>query len=166
MCKRMKLRTSYDTKEPSTLYSNGGEGARWGLKGWGGGGDSCLPYLAYPDPAPSFLDFIPFFITKYWPLLRNFPHFSLFSCRSLLSRLPYPSRPFLPRTSTNTWMDCGLSIVSLAEGRGGGDVWGRWCRGPNLPPPTPCLPGSLPFYLDFLPLGLLPLRNIEHYIVA
>ena len=165
MCKRMKLRTSYDTKEPSTLYSNGGEGARWGLGGWVTPASRTLQSRI---PPPLFLTLSLFFITKYWRLLRNFPHFSLFSCRSLLSCLPYPSRPFLPRTSTNTWMDCGLSIVSLAEGRGGGggDVWGRWCRGPNHPPPTPCLPGSLPFYLDFLPLGLLPLRNIEHYIVA
>ena len=116
-----------------------------------GGGDSCLSYLAIPDPAPSFLDFIPFFsITKYWPLLRNFPHFSLFSCRSLLSRLPYPSRPFFPRTSTNTWMDCGLSIFSLVEGKGGRDVWGRWCRGPNLPPTHTLhswLPSLLPWFL-------------------
>ena len=151
-----------------------GERGRAGGWGVGGGGDSCLPYLAIPDPAPTFPDFIPFFITKYWPLLRNFPQFSLFSCRSLLSRLLYPSRPFLPRTSTNTWMDWLWIIYCFVSGGkgggggggGGGDVWGRWCRGPNLPPPTPCLPGSLPFYLDFLPLGLLPLRNIEHYIVA
>ena len=137
-------------------YTVMGERGRAG--GWGGGVTPASRTLQSRIPSPHFLTLSLFFITKYWPLLRNFPHFSLFSCRSLLSR------PFLPRTSTNTWMDCGLSIVSLAEGRGG--VWGRWCRGPNLPPPTPCLPGSLPFYLDFLPLGLLPLRNIEHYIVA
>ena len=44
-------------------YTVMGERGRAG--GWGGGGgDSCLPYLAIPDPAPSFLDFIPFFYYK------------------------------------------------------------------------------------------------------
>ena len=147
-------------------YTVMGEMGRAGGLVGGGGVTRASRTLQSRIPPPLFLTLSLFFITKYWRLLRNFPHFSLFSCRSLLSCLPYPSRPFLPRTSTNTWMDCGLSIVSLAEGRGGGNVWRRWCRGPNLPPPTPCLPGSLPFYLDFLPLGLLPLRYIEHYIVA
>ena len=143
----------------------GERGRAWG----GGGGEGGVGVLLPPVPCnpgsrPLFSWL--FSITKYWPLLRNFPHLSLFSCRSLLSRLPYPSRPFFPRTSTNTWMDCGLSIFSLAEGKGGRDVWGKWRRGPNLPLPTPCIPASLPFYLDFLPLGLLRLRNIAHYIVA
>ena len=149
MCKRMKLRTSYDTKEPSTLYSNGGEGARWGLGG--GGVTPASRTLQSRIPPPLFLTLSLFFITKYWPLLRNFPHFSLFSCRSLLSRLPYPSRPFLPRTSTNTWMDCGLSIVSLAEGRGGGGGRvGKVVRGSKPPAPHTLpswLPSLLPWFL-------------------
>ena len=119
------------------------------------GGRLLPPVPCNPGSRPLFSWLYPFFsISKYWPLLRNFPHFSLFSCRSLLSRLPYPSRPFFPRTSTNSWMDCGLSIFSLAEGkRGGGggrDVWGRWCRGPNHPPPKTLhswLPYRLPWFL-------------------
>ena len=149
MCKRMKLRTSYDTKEPSTLYSNGGEGARWGLGGWVTPASRTLQSRI---PPPLFLTLSLFFITKYWRLLRNFPHFSLFSCRSLLSCLPYPSRPFLPRTSTNTWMDCGLSIVSLAEGRGGGGTCGEGGAGVQTSrPPHLAFLAPFPFTLISYP---------------
>ena len=136
------------------------------------GGRLLPPVPCNPGSRPLFSWLYPFFsISKYWPLLRNFPHFSLFSCRSLLSRLPYPSRPFFPRTSTNSWMDCGLSIFSLAEGkRGGGEGGGTCGEGgagvQTTRPRKPCIPGSLTVYLDFLPPGLLRLRKIEHYIVA
>ena len=64
------MRTSYDTKEPETFYSNGGgEGVRGGGAGGGGGGNSRLPHFVIPDPTSSFLDFRPFIlffsITKY-----------------------------------------------------------------------------------------------------
>lgn len=32
-------------------------------------------------------------------------------------------------------------------------MWGRWCRGPNLPPFTPCTPDSLSFTLISYPQG-------------
>ena len=114
----------------------------------------------------------PLFLTLSLFLLQNIDHccvifpISLSSPAALSSPASRtPPAPFCP--GRPPYMN-GLWIIYcfVSGGKGGGDVWGRWCRGPNLPPPTPCLPGSLPFYLDFLPLGLLPLRNIEHYIVA
>ena len=107
MCKQIKLRTSYDTEEPETFYSNG-EGEGCGVGGGGEEGNSRLRTLQSRIPPPLFLTSppLPFFsITKYCPLLRNFPHFSLFSCRSLLSQLPYSSPPPPPKkkhTHTHT----------------------------------------------------------------
>ena len=109
-------------------------------RGAGGGGEegnsrlrtlqSRIPPLLFLTSPP-----LPFFsITKYCPLLRNFPHFSLFSCRSLLSQLPYSSPPPKKKkthTHTHTFHSWLFSL-----------------------------------YLDFLPLRLLRLRNIEHYFVA
>ena len=39
-------------------------------------------------------------------------------------------------------------------------VGGGGQGGPILPPPVPCIPGSRPFFLDFLPFVLFRLRNI------
>ena len=80
------------------------------------GGRLLPPVPCNPGSRSLFSWLYPFFsISKYWPLLRNCPHFSLFSCRG-----------------------------------GGRDVWGRWCRGPNHPPPKTLhswLPYRLPWFL-------------------
>ena len=44
--------------------------------------------------------------------------------------------------------------MPILWGGGGG------ARGPNLPPPVACNPGSRPFFPDFLPSALFRLRNI------
>ena len=114
------------------------KGKASGVGGGGEEGNSRLRTLQSRIPPPLFLTSppLPFFsITKYCPLLRNFPHFSLFSCRSLLSQLPYSSPPPPPKKHTHTHTHTFHSwLFSL--------------------------------YLDFLPLRLLRLRNIEHYFVA
>ena len=131
------------------------------------GGRLLPPVPCNPGSRPLFSWLYPFFsISKYWPLLRNFPHFSLFSCRSLLSRLPYPSRPFFPRTSTNSWMDCGLSIFSLAEGkRGGGRGEGRVGKVvQGSKPPAPenlAFLAPLPFTLISYPQGFCDCEKLN-----
>ena len=57
-------------------------------------------------------------------------------------------------------------MVSFAKG-GGGEGAGNVVQGSKPSPPhTHTSHSSLPFfYIDFLRLGLLRLRNIQHYIV-
>ena len=133
---------------------------------WGRGGTPASRTLQSRNPPPLFLTLSLFFsITEYWPLLRNFPPF--LSLLLPLSPLPppVPLPPIFPRTSTNTWIDCGLSMVSLAEAGGGGWHVGKVVQG-SKPPALPTLHSWLPsLYLNFLPLGLLWLRNIEHCCV-
>ena len=105
MCKRMKLRTSYDTKEPSTLYSNGGEGARWGLKGWGAGGVTPASRTLHTRIPP------PLFLTLSLFLLQNIDHccvifpISLSSPAALSSPASRtPPAPFCPgRPPIHEW---------------------------------------------------------------
>ena len=122
MSKRIKLGTSYDTKELETFYSNGGRSGCGGWWGGGGGGlapafhtlrsgipppppGPRLPYLAIRDPAPSFLDLpslYPFF------RLQNIDHFCVIfpispsspaALSSPASNIPPRPRPFSPRQS-------------------------------------------------------------------
>ena len=143
-------------------YTVMGERGRRG----GGGGNPASRTLQSRNPPPLFLTLSLFFsITKYWPLLRNFPPFLslLLPLSPLPPRVPLP--PIFPLTSTNTWIDCGLSMVSLAEGGGGGAHVGKVVQG-SKPPALHTLHSWLPFlYLNYLPLGLLRLRNIEHCCV-
>ena len=153
MCKRNKFRTSYDTKEPETFYSNGGgQGVRGGGAGRGGGvaGNSRLPHLAIPDLTSSFLDFRPFI---FFFRLRSIDHCCVISPIS------------------NTINGLILEIRESTVGylwfrlrRGGGR---RGERGAGVQASRPhTLHSWLPFFcIDFLRLGLLRLRNIEHYIV-
>ena len=147
MCKRNRLRTSYDTKEPETFYSNGGgEGVR------GGGGNSRLPHFVIPDPTSCFLDFRPFIL--FFFRLQNIDHCCVISPIS------------------NTINGLILEIRESTVGylwfrlrRGGGGRRGERGAGVQVSRPH-TLHSWLPFFcIDFLRLGLLRLRNIEHYIV-
>ena len=137
MCKQIKLRTSYDTEEPETFYSNG-EGEGCGVGGGGEEGNTRLRTLQSRIPPPLFLTSppLPFF------QLQNIVHCCVISPISLSSPAALSSpnsrthpRPPPPKKNTHTHTHTFHSwLFSL--------------------------------YLDFLPLRLLRLRNIEHYFVA
>ena len=130
MCKRNRLRTSYDTKEPETFYSNGGgEGVR------GGGGNSRLPHFVIPDPTSCFLDFRPFIL--FFFRLQNIDH----CC--VISPISNTINGLILEIREST---VGYLWFRLRRG-GGGEAWGTWCRGPSLPPPH--LAFLAPFFLHW-----------------
>ena len=116
------MRTSYDTKEPETFYSNGGGE---GVRGGGGGcvGNSRLPHFVIPDPTSSFLDFRPFIL--FFFRLQNIDHCCVIS----------------PISNTIN----GL-ILEVRESTVG---YLYVVQGSKPPAPTPCIPGSLFFALIF-----------------
>ena len=82
------------------------------------GGNSCLPYLQSRIPPPFFLTSLP--LSLFFFRLQNIDHCYVISPISLPSPAPLssPAHSPPPRTSTNTWIECELSMVSLAEGEG------------------------------------------------
>ena len=134
MCKRNRLRTSYDTKEPETFYSNGGGE---GVRGGGGGvGNSRLPHFVIPDPTSSFLDFRPFIL---FFRLQNIDH----CC--VISPISNTINGLILEIREST---VGYLWFRLRRGGGGGGV-GNVVQGSKSPAPTPCIPGSLFFALIF-----------------
>ena len=126
MCKRNRLRTSYDTKEPETFYSNGG----------GEGGNSRLPHFVIPDPTSCFLDFRPFIL--FFFRLQNIDH----CC--VISPISNTINGLILEIREST---VGYLWFRLRRGGGGGEAWGTWCRGPSLPPPH--LAFLAPFFLHW-----------------
>ena len=132
MCKRNRLRTSYDTKEPETFYSNGGgEGVR------GGGGNFRLPHFVIPDPTSCFLDFRPFIL--FFFRLQNIDH----CC--VISPISNTINGLILEIREST---VGYLWFRLRRGGGGGGG-GNVVQGSKPPAPTPCIPGSLFFALIF-----------------
>ena len=117
-----------------------------------GGGNSRLPHFVIPDPTSCFLDFRPFIL--FFFRLQNIDHCCVISPIS------------------NTINGLILEIRESTVGylwfrlrRGGGGRRGERGAGVQVSRPY-TLHSWLPFFcIDFLRLGLLRLRNIEHYIV-
>ena len=134
MCKRNRLRTSYDTKEPETFYSNGGGE---GVRGGGGGGGGELPPPALCNPGSHLLfswlpSLYPFFFR-----LQNIDH----CC--VISPISNTRNGLILEIREST---VGYPWFRLRRG-GGGEAWGTWCRGPSLPPPH--LAFLAPFFLHW-----------------
>ena len=122
MCKRNKLRTSYDTKEPETFYSNGGGE---GVRGGGGGGVWGTPTsrtLQSRIPPPLFVTSVPL---SFFFRLQNIDHCCVIS----------------PISNTIN----GL-ILEIRESTVG---YLYVVQGSKPPAPTPCISGSLFFALIF-----------------
>ena len=119
-----------------------------------GGGNSRLPHFVIPDPTSCFLDFRPFIL--FFFRLQNIDH----CC--VISPISNTINGLILEIREST---VGYLWFRLRRGGGGGVGVGNVVQGSKPPAPTPCIPGSLFFALIFLRLGLLRLRNIEHYIV-
>ena len=134
MCKRNKLRTSYDTKEPETFYSNGGGE---GVRGGGGGGVWGTPTsrtLQSRIPPPLFVTSVPL---SFFFRLQNIDH----CC--VISPISNTINGLILEIREST---VGYLWFRLRRGGGGGwQAWGTWCRGLSLPPPH--LAFLAPFFL-------------------
>ena len=116
-------------------------------------GNSRLPHFVIPDPTSSFLDFRPFIL---FFRLQNIDH----CC--VISPISNTINGLILEIREST---VGYLWFRLRRGGGGGGRRGERGAGVQVSRHH-TLHSWLPFFcIDFLRLGLLRLRNIEHYIV-